>query len=75
MDLDETLIHTSYAPIEGAQLISRREYFYLYERTHLKEFWNDVLRNTIWQYGRPVRRIMSVGSSVQLFFPITRLFS
>lgn len=38
MDLDETLIHTSYAPIEGAQLISRRGYFYLYERTHLKEF-------------------------------------
>ena len=38
MDLDETLIHTSYSPIVGAELKARRGYFYLYERPHLKGF-------------------------------------
>ena len=38
LDLDETLIHTAYAPIEGTELKARRGYFYLYERPFLKEF-------------------------------------
>lgn len=38
LDLDETLIHTAYAPIEGTELKARRGYFYLYERPHLKSF-------------------------------------
>jgi hypothetical protein len=38
LDLDETLIHTAYAPIEGAELKARRGYFYLYERPYLKAF-------------------------------------
>jgi len=38
LDLDETLIHTSYAPILGAELKAKRGYFYLYERHYLKEF-------------------------------------
>ena len=38
LDLDETLIHTAYIPIEGAALKVRREYFYLYERPYLTEF-------------------------------------
>ncbi len=38
LDLDETLIHTSYAPILGAELKAKRGYFYLYERPYLKEF-------------------------------------
>ncbi len=38
LDLDETLIHTSYAPILGAELKDKRGYFYLYERPYLKEF-------------------------------------
>ena len=40
LDLDETLIHTYYAPIEGAELKARRGFFYLYERPHLKDFLN-----------------------------------
>ncbi len=32
LDLDETLIHTSYALILGAELKAKRGYFYLYER-------------------------------------------
>ena len=38
LDLDETLIHTAYAPIEGAELKAKRGYFYLYERPFLKVF-------------------------------------
>ena len=38
LDLDETLIHTSYSPIEGAALKAKRGYFYLYERPYLKAF-------------------------------------
>ena len=38
LDLDETLIHTAYAPIEGAELKASRGYFYLYERPYLKDF-------------------------------------
>lgn len=38
LDLDETLIHTAYAPIEEAELNARRGYFYLYERPYLKDF-------------------------------------
>ncbi len=38
LDLDETLIHTAYTPIEGTELKARRGYFYLYERPFLKEF-------------------------------------
>ena len=38
MDLDETLIHTAYAPIDGAEIKSKRGYFYLYERPGLNEF-------------------------------------
>ncbi len=38
LDLDETLIHTAYAPIEGAELKASRGYFYLYERSFLKDF-------------------------------------
>ena len=38
MDLDETLIHTAYAPIIGAELKAKRGSFYLYERLYLKEF-------------------------------------
>ncbi len=38
LDLDETLIHTAYAPIPGGDVKSQRGYFYLYERPHLKEF-------------------------------------
>lgn len=38
LDLDETLIHTAYAPIEGAAFKAKRGYFYLYERPFLKEF-------------------------------------
>jgi TFIIF-interacting CTD phosphatase-like protein len=40
MDLDETLIHTTYTPIDGAKFIAKRGYFYLYERPYLKEFLN-----------------------------------
>ncbi len=38
LDLDETLIHSAYTPIEGAELKARRGYFHLYERPYLKEF-------------------------------------
>lgn len=38
LDLDETLIHTAYTPIEGTELKARRGYFYLYERPYLKAF-------------------------------------
>lgn len=38
LDLDETLLHTSYTPIHGQDLKARKGYFYLYERPHLKEF-------------------------------------
>lgn len=38
MDLDETIVHTVYSPIEGAVLKAKRGYFYLYERPFLKEF-------------------------------------
>ncbi len=38
LDLDETLIHTSYQPILGADLKSQKGYFYLYERPFLKDF-------------------------------------
>lgn len=37
-DLDETLIHSAYTPIEGVALKVRRGFFYLYERPHLKDF-------------------------------------
>lgn len=40
LDLDETLIHTSYSPIVGAELKARRGYFYLYERPFVKDFLN-----------------------------------
>jgi TFIIF-interacting CTD phosphatase-like protein len=38
LDLDETLIHTSYQPISGADFKSQKGYFYLYERPYLKDF-------------------------------------
>ena len=38
LDLDETLVHTSYSPISGVEFCSRRGLFYLYERPHLREF-------------------------------------
>jgi len=38
LDLDETLVHTSYSPILGAEYKSKKGLFYLYERPHLKDF-------------------------------------
>jgi TFIIF-interacting CTD phosphatase-like protein len=38
LDLDETLIHTTYERISGIHLQSQRGYFYLYERPYLGEF-------------------------------------
>ena len=38
LDLDETLIHTAYAPFVGGVLKARRGFFYLYERPHLQHF-------------------------------------
>ncbi len=38
LDLDETLIHCSYAPISGSEPIAQRGLFYLYERPFLMEF-------------------------------------
>ena len=41
LDLDETLIHTSYSPIYGAEFKAKKELFYLYERPHLKRFLDE----------------------------------
>jgi TFIIF-interacting CTD phosphatase-like protein len=38
LDLDETLIHTSYSPILGAELKAKKGLFYLYERPFLLQF-------------------------------------
>ena len=38
LDLDETLIHTSYSPIGGTELKARRGYFYFYERRYLRAY-------------------------------------
>jgi len=38
LDLDETLIHTSYSPISGIEFKAHRHLFYLYERPYLSEF-------------------------------------
>jgi hypothetical protein len=38
LDLDETVIHCSYAPVEGCDFVSKRGYFYLYERPFLEAF-------------------------------------
>lgn len=38
LDLDETLVHTSYSPISGIEFCSRRGLYYLYERPNLREF-------------------------------------
>jgi RNA polymerase II subunit A small phosphatase-like protein len=55
LDLDETLIHTSYAPILGAELKAKRGYFYLYERPYLKEFldhYSAVYDLAIWSASK-----------------------
>jgi RNA polymerase II subunit A small phosphatase-like protein len=41
LDLDETLIHTSYSPIFGAEFKAKKGLFYLYERPHLKRFLDE----------------------------------
>ena len=56
LDLDETLIHTAYAPIEGAELKARRWYFYLYERPFLKGFLDRCSIEydlAIWSASKP----------------------
>jgi TFIIF-interacting CTD phosphatase-like protein len=41
LDLDETLIHTSYSPILGMEFKAKKGLFYLYERPYLKRFLDE----------------------------------
>ena len=55
MDLDETLVHTSYYPILGAEYKSKKGLFYLYERPHLKSFLDSILSEydlAIWSASK-----------------------
>ena len=55
LDLDETLIHTAYAPIPSIELKAQRGYFYLYERPCLREFLDGCLAEynlAIWSASK-----------------------
>lgn len=79
LDLDETLIHTSYAPILGGKLKDQRGFFYLYERPHLKEFLDRCIVEydlAIWSASKAdyIRWIVraTVLSEYQFVFVNTR---
>jgi TFIIF-interacting CTD phosphatase-like protein len=79
LDLDETLIHTAYAPIVGGRLKGLRGFFYLYERPHLQHFLDGCSEEhdlAIWSASKVdyVRWIMrsTVLSEHQFVFVNTR---
>ncbi len=55
LDLDETLIHTTYSPLVGLDAVSQRGYYYLYERPFLKDFLERSCKNyalAIWSASK-----------------------
>jgi RNA polymerase II subunit A small phosphatase-like protein len=55
LDLDETLIHTTYSPIINGELKAHRGLLYLYERPHLRDFLDSFSREynlAIWSASK-----------------------
>ena len=55
LDLDETLIHTTYSPLDGLDAVSQKGYYYLYERPYLKDFLESVFEHyalAIWSASK-----------------------
>lgn len=55
LDLDETLIHTTYSPLVGLDAVSQKGYYYLYERPYLKDFLESVCEHyalAIWSASK-----------------------
>jgi TFIIF-interacting CTD phosphatase-like protein len=55
LDLDETLIHSAYAPIAHMEIKGQLGFFYLYERPYLKEFMDACSANynlAIWSASK-----------------------
>lgn len=67
LDLDETLVHTSYSPISGIEFCSHRGLFYLYERPHLGEFLDRCSKKydlAIWSASKADYVIWVIKSTV-----------
>jgi RNA polymerase II subunit A small phosphatase-like protein len=55
LDLDETLIHTTYSPIPDLEYVSQKGYYYLYERPFLKDFlvqYSETYALAIWSASK-----------------------
>jgi RNA polymerase II subunit A small phosphatase-like protein len=67
LDLDETLIHSSYSPISGEEFKAKKGLFYLYERPHLKRFLDSCLTEynlAIWSASKSIYVAWIIKSTV-----------